>query len=121
VSKPYTYVEPILEDGSGPLEHAAIFVYVRTNNARRAKVLALRYWRRPRTDRPIEESSRAIHRALQDDMDCNPFTEMKAERMPEDEGAWLKYESGMDTTDREKIAAEAINNAYRGAALGFGP
>jgi hypothetical protein len=41
--------------------------------------------------------------------------------MPEDEGAWLKYESGMDTTDREKIAAEAINNAYRGAALGFGP
>lgn len=46
VSPTYWVTEPILDDGSGPGEPASDFVYVFSRSAVRAKVLAVRAWRR---------------------------------------------------------------------------
>ena len=37
---------PILDDGTGPIEYGADFVVIRARTRARAKVLAVRYWRR---------------------------------------------------------------------------
>ncbi len=46
LSPPYWYTEPILDDGSGPRTMERDFRYVRARKVVRAKVLALRAWRR---------------------------------------------------------------------------
>ncbi len=45
-SQVYTYVEPVLDDGSGPTEHARDVIYVRSRTTKRARILALRAFRR---------------------------------------------------------------------------
>ncbi len=42
----YTYVDQILDDGSGPSYDERDVLYVRCRSRARAKVLALRAWRR---------------------------------------------------------------------------
>lgn len=42
----YGEVIPILDDGSGPMEYGCDAVYVRSRTKRRARVLALRWFRR---------------------------------------------------------------------------
>lgn len=71
---PYTYTEPILEDGSGPTydESSVLFVYARTK--RRARYLALRAWTRQAKRRPREAPD-----FLKDD--GNPFAAIKVERI----------------------------------------
>lgn len=46
MSPEFDVVEPIFEDGSGPRETIRSGVFVRAKNQRRAKVLALRWFRK---------------------------------------------------------------------------
>lgn len=45
-SREYCYVEPVTMDGQGPLEYARYFVFARAKSPQRAKVIALRWFRR---------------------------------------------------------------------------
>lgn len=47
-SPEYGTVDRVLDDGPGPMEYERDVLYVRTRTAKRAKVLALRAWRRAR-------------------------------------------------------------------------
>ncbi len=67
VSPEYGEVIPILDDGTGPMEYGADFLYVRARNAHRAKTLAVRAWRRAHA-KYLEPGE-------------NPFTGVKATRV----------------------------------------
>ena len=79
----YGTVIPILDDGSGPMEYGADVMLVRAQNARRAKVLAVRAWRR----KPWKQA-RWLHDCLSDGR--SPFVGLKAERA---EYPWLRGEA----------------------------
>ncbi len=84
VSPPYTYVEAILEDGTGPIYTIYDWLAVNATSARRAKVLALRAWRR-RENHPRfrHEVGDWMHYGV------NPFTGMKAKRFPAEGWRWI--------------------------------
>lgn len=46
LSPKWTEVDPVLDDGSGPLMEMREYLVVRARNAGRAKALALKTWRR---------------------------------------------------------------------------
>jgi len=62
-------VVPVLDDGSGPIEYGCEVLYVRARSRQRAKVLALRAWRRRRPQ--------SWRRYGWIDDGCNPFSGMK--------------------------------------------
>lgn len=72
-SAQYSYVEPVLDDGSGPTEYARDVIYVCARSAKRARVLALRAFRRLYRRRPSKRPD-----YLTDGM---PFKGMTAERV----------------------------------------
>lgn len=66
-SPEYGEVIPILDDGTGPMEYGCDVVFAFTRNARRAKVLGVRWFRR--------RGARYLRYAE------NPFAGVKAERL----------------------------------------
>ena len=72
-SPPFYWTDVILEDGTGPTYREHDWLAVFATSARRAKVLALRCWRRRR------------HQWVEDAMSdgVNPFTGMEAEQLQE--------------------------------------
>lgn len=69
--------------GYEPDEYGAFFVYAKAKTAKRARVIALRWFRRHEGRRFQYEIGR----------DCaSPFTGMTAERIPQSEQEWLKDE-----------------------------
>ena len=44
-SAEYSYVDVILDDGTGPIEYCRCFVYAKATNAKRAKIIALKWFR----------------------------------------------------------------------------
>lgn len=75
VSREYSYIEPVTMYGEGPVEYARYFVYAKAKTAKRAKVIALRYFRRQ-----YSRFSWDMGEAFE-----NPFKGMKAERLTEEE------------------------------------
>ena len=73
ISPEFTYVEPVLDDGSGPRYSARNlrFVYCRGRKSR-AKALALKAWRHNRRRRDTWDPS--------DNYPCSPFAGMTAKR-----------------------------------------
>lgn len=71
ISPEYGEVIPILDDGTGPTEYGHDVVYAFARNARRAKVLALRWFRR-------QYAGKWRHNWIEDG---NPFTGMTVDRM----------------------------------------
>jgi hypothetical protein len=76
-SREYSYVEPVLDDGSGPTEYTRDVIYVYANGKRRVRVLALRAFRRKyaRRNRPDYLA------------DGHPFKGMLVQRMDGTEAA----------------------------------
>jgi hypothetical protein len=69
----YGMIIPILDDGSGPTEYGSDVLYVRAANRQRAKVLAVRAWRRA-------SRIREAHWIQDCDSDMrNPFAGLKVE------------------------------------------
>lgn len=77
-SPPFMWTDAVLEDGSGPMYEERNWVPVFARNARRAKVLALRFWRRKRNS----GGWRSVPWLDDNESDgvC-PFTDMKTERL----------------------------------------
>lgn len=70
-SKEYTYVEPVLDFGQGPSYTVRDTIFVRARNRQRAKVLAVRFFRR--------QAARRGLRPGWDSFDENPYAGMLAE------------------------------------------
>ncbi|MES2359988.1 MAG: hypothetical protein V4529_16735 [Gemmatimonadota bacterium] len=45
-SAPFDVVDPILDDGTGPVEEERTVMWIRASDRRRARVLMVRVWRR---------------------------------------------------------------------------
>ena len=65
----YGTVIPVLDFGEGPMEYSADVLYVRCRTKRRAKVLAVRAWRRQRSRWVMDQYSDG----------ASPFTGLKVE------------------------------------------
>jgi hypothetical protein len=73
-SREYSYVEPVLDDGSGPTEYARDTIYVYANAKRRVRGLAVRAWRRKYARRTKPDYL----------VDGHPFKGMLVERVDPD-------------------------------------
>jgi len=104
VTTPITYVEPVLEDGSGPLEHGSAVLFVYAYEARRAGVLAVRAWRRQDRLRRLRRDTRPD---FLDDPDRSPYGAVTVRRTsPAEE--WLIRTREQEDDERTGQGAATI-------------